>query len=285
MPAPCLHDLEKTMRVLWMDRKLRQRYLDATSGDGKVLASDIDGLTEDFVQQVDRQGVQLYASLINHGQQELMRSVYPGCAKLVGDKWNELVDKFLEYYPPKHYNLNQAARNFSEFLGKYAERYCRKFPFIEELADYEWLELELMENPLPVQSLPPEELDSPEKFAQLCPVVNPVARIVHYSYPIPAVVERLRNESRLPKNVDPQPTCVVVYRDPFSHECRFLELEATAANLVETAQKRATSYKDLLALAMQLSGADNAQQTVVEFLELMEKLGSLNLVVGSVASG
>jgi hypothetical protein len=81
--------------------------------------------------------------------------------------------------------------------------------------------------------------------------------------------------------VAPEPCCVVVYRDPDSHDCRFLAVGEITARIVEAALESPTSYKDLIALTVSSSGGMDAQQCVIEFLEMVEKLQQVKLFVGS----
>jgi hypothetical protein len=81
--------------------------------------------------------------------------------------------------------------------------------------------------------------------------------------------------------VEPKPTSVALYRDPYGHHCRFLELGDLAAAVVDTARKSQQSYAALAELVVGLSGERSAEQSVLEFLELVDKLQSVYLFVGS----
>lgn len=272
MPTPSLREIEHTLRLLWTDRKSRESFLDGEStASGK----------EDLLSQVDAEGVRLYAGLLSYGHHDLMISVYPGCARLMDDHFHDAVDNYLETFPPEHYNLNQAARRFPEYLTKYGERWVKKFPYILELADYEWVELEMLEKPADIERFPYEPLTSPEQFEKFAPVVNPALLMRKYKYPIPSIVDHLSDECCMPKQVEPSDTYMAIYRDPDTHRCRFMELGELAVGLVESALQAPLSYRELLSTAVARSANPDPQQTVVEFLELVETLQSASLFVGS----
>jgi uncharacterized protein len=275
MSRPCLRDIEKTMRVLWMNRKAREKFLD---GQYAAVSGDI---SQDLLSQIDPKGVKLYSSLISWGQKDLMRSVYPGCARLLGDKWIDYLEKYLEVYPPRYYNLNQCSKHFPEFLEKHAEAAVRKYPYIVELAHYEWLELELMESALHGQLEPFELPGQPAQFASFMPVLNPVAKLVSYCYPIAEIVEHLQNECCLPKDVQPQDCYMLVVRCPQTQRCRFLELQKSAASLLNLGLKQPMSYQQWLALAVELSAGSPVEQAVSDCLELFERLKDIHFFVGS----
>jgi uncharacterized protein len=278
MPGPSLRDIEHTLRLLWMDRKSRESFLDdeqTKSKKGAVAAPD------DLLAQIDAEGVRLYAGLLTYGHHDLMLSVYPGCAKLLDDHFSDAVENYLEKFPPEHYNLNQAARRFPEYLTKYGERWIKKFPYIVELADYEWIELEMMEKDVSITKFPHELLSTPEQFEKLAPVVNPALLIKKYKYPIPSVVDHLEDDCCLPRDIEPADTYMAIYRDPDTHRCRFMELGEVAVQLVEAARQEPVSYRDLLSTAVACSASPDPQKPVLEFLELVETLQSAGLFVGS----
>ncbi|HEY9871276.1 MAG TPA: putative DNA-binding domain-containing protein [Candidatus Obscuribacterales bacterium] len=279
MPAS-LRDIEQALVTLWMNRRARDTFLQGKSGRRSGRTA-VDKLPPELVEQIDKRGINLYASLLNFGHQDVMLSIYPGCAKLLGDKWAAVVDSYLEHYPPGHYNFNRTAERFSEYLTKYGERHRKKYPFIAELAEYEWLELQVMETAVEVEVAAYEQLTRPEQFESSGPLVNPTLVVRRYCYPIPDIVDHLRDDCCLPRKVEPKPTSVALYRDPYGHHCRFLELGDLAAAVVDTARQSRQSYAALAALVVGLSGEKGAEQSVLEFLELVDKLQSLYLFVGS----
>jgi hypothetical protein len=283
MPALSLHEIEEALCTLWMNRRQREAFLDnsGTGKKGKKSTGDL-SLSPELSEKIDRNGIRLYAQLLNIGHQDLMENVFPGCARLIGDKWTDVVDDYLEKFPPSHFNLNRSAEKFSQYLAKWGERYVRKYPFIVELADYEWLELELLEHPALIEVYEHTPLSSPEQCALLRPVVNPVLAIRRYKYPITAIVEHLEDNCCIPKDAAPNETAVAVFRDPESHSCRFLEIGEMTARIVEVALESPTSYKDLIELAVASGGMD-PQQCVIEFLSMVEKLQEVRLLVGSQA--
>lgn len=279
MSVPRLREIETTMRVLWMDRKTREKFL-----DGKLKAAE---LNQDLCQQIDASGVKLYANLISWGQKDLMRSVYPGCARLLGDKWTDLLEKYLEVFPPRYYNLNQCSKHFPEFLQKHAEAQLRKYPFLVELAHYEWLELELMESVIESKCQPePFELPGhPADFAAYQPSLNIVSTVVSYKYPIAEIVEHLQDECCLPKDVELKECHMLVVRCPETQRCRYLELQDGACALVKTAMEKTMSYQQWLQTAVELAKNSNPQQAVADCLELFEQLKAVSFIVGSQPAG
>ncbi len=277
-----LRKIEKAMVTLWMNRRAREKFLHG-SGGKKSAKTAIDTLPSELRNDIDKRGVSLYANLLNFGHHDVMESIYPGCAKILGEKWERAVGDYLERFPPNHYNFNRTAERFAEFLEKHGDRYLKKYPYLAELADYEWLELEILEKDVEVTVSPHQTLTQPEQFASLAPVVNPSLVVRHYRYPITDIVDHLHDDCCLPSAVEPEATSVAVYRHPDTHLCKFLRLGALAARVVEVSAESRQSYSALVALVVSLSGGRDPQQSVVEFLELIDKIQSLYLLVGSEA--
>lgn len=272
MTTASLKDIENSLKVLWTNRQSREEF-------SRGLVPE--GVHPEIASEIDIKGVNLYSSLIRTGQNDLMQSVYPICAHLIGKGFNDVVARYYEVYPPVHHNFNRAAERFSIYLNEHGDRYLRKYAFIPELADYEWLELETMENPKEVTALEQVELNDPSVFDQYGPVVNPSCAIRKYQYPITKIVEWVQEGARLPRRVKKDPVIMAVYRAKESDKCKFLELTNLSCALVEEASENKVSYSDLIKLAVTESKSKDPQKTVIEFLQLVEKLNELELFVGS----
>ncbi|MBI1271291.1 hypothetical protein GC174_12750 [bacterium] len=274
--SPDLAEIEKSLYTLWTRKGAREEFLSGGSPEG---------VNGEFAKSVDCKGIKLYSSLIRTGQNDLMHSIYPGCAGLIGKGFQDVVGKYFEQFPPHHHNFNRAASRFSTYLASSGDRYVKKYPFMPELADYEWVELEIMEHP----ALTPDnvgdfkELDSPELFDKFGPVVNSALVIRRYEYPIAKIVDWLKDGVRLPRRVKKEATALAIYRSCEDHSARFLELGEVAALVIERAMSDdAVSYADLIKLAVESQAGTEPQQVILDFLTLVERLREMELFVASV---
>src|SRR5277367_133169 len=135
MPQSSLREIEQTLTTLWMNRDARARFLAGKNAS----------ISPDLAKQIDRGGVELYAGLLNYGHHDVMNSIYPLSAKLLGKNWPAIVDDYLETFPPHHFNLNRTAKQFPGYAEQSLSEFTERFPFLPELADYEWVEMELLE--------------------------------------------------------------------------------------------------------------------------------------------
>lgn len=267
-----LQTIEKSMSTLWTTEVPRSQFL---SGERP------DCVDQEIASEIDPRGVKLYASLIRTGRQDLMASIYPGCQKMLSRQWTRLVDRYFETRPPVHFNLNKAASSFSDFLKVDCPELVTRHPCLPELADYEWIELEIMETDARAVRGKDIVLDNPEVFNSYGPVLNPVLAIRHYQYPIAKLVEWLRDDVRLPRRIKKDATNLAIYRDFDEHNARFLELGDLTVKVIDRINKGPVSYADLITMAVTESKGCDPQETVLQTLELFEQLQELGLFLGS----
>jgi len=276
MPPSSLREIEKTMTLLFMNREAREDFLAGSNKDVPDLIAD----------EIDKWGVELYADLLNYGHHDVMKSIFPLCAKLLGKKWDGIVDDYLHTCPPNHFNLNRTAKRFPKYVENSLDDERKRFPYLAELADYEWIEMELLELELD-QDLPKSELgnlESPEHFTNYRPVVNPAMIMRHYQYPIIAIAERIEASKHKPTKVKPGESDVVVFRSPETNGCRFLSVGPVAAKIIETARDSRMTYAELISMAVSMNANDDPTRVVADFLELVEHLQTNQLFLGSTKS-
>ncbi|MBX9571297.1 MAG: putative DNA-binding domain-containing protein [Candidatus Obscuribacterales bacterium] len=279
---PSLRDIEKTVGTIWIDRTARQWLL---SGSLKKKAPKIaEGLNPEVLKEIDRKGADLYGRLINFGHYDLLCSIYPYCQKVLGKDWDYIAEKYFKAYPSDHYNLNKICRHFPVFISECSDE-MEKYPYLAELADYEWLELEKVEDGSKIERAESVAIDSLEKISIYSPVVNQTLTLRRYEYPILEMTSHFEEAKRIRKKFAKDSCNVVIYRDPSTHRVRFIELGKVAAAVVEKAQKDQSSYQDLLRLAIELNPNKNPQDLVVQLLELIEELQTDTVFVGSSKKG
>lgn len=281
MSAPSLRDIEKTLTTLWLDEDARRWFL--TGAKEKNIPASLKDVPLDFIKTISQDGVRLYGSLLNFGHHDVMESIYPYCKQLLDDDWENTVDDYLKVFPPDHFNFNRLCSRFSRYLSETegGSRHLKKFPFIAELAHYEWIELEKMEEDVIIEEFPQQSLDSPETFSKLAPAVNPSLSIVRYEFPLTQIVEVLEAGGRLAKKVSKEETIVAIYRHPETHRCHFVEVGEATAQVLEKASKEKVSYQDLIPLVVSLAKNKDPHKVVVDFLDSIDELQELKVLVGS----
>ncbi len=274
-----LRDIQRTISTFWVNRDAREWL--AEGGDPATVPEVVKSLDRDVLHDADTEGVGLYGRLIAYGHHDVMDSIFPYCSELLGSEWHQAVEEYLLRYPPDHFNLNRICRHFSEFLCKYGQPYLKRFPFLHELADYEWLELEKIEDSALIVQGDPSPIETPDQIVGLGPIPNATLTVRHYHYSIPDIAIRVENGKKVRRKVPAKITNLAIYRDPESHRVRFLELGPAASTIVETVQTERCNYQSLLRLAVSLTPELSPDQAVLDFLQLMEDLQKAYLFTGS----
>lgn len=279
-----LSEVETNLQTLWTSKKSLKEFLD---GNLRLFKNS---------QEPDPKAIALYADLISIGQINLMESIYPACQRLISD-FEALVYKYTEECPPTHFNLNQAAKGFSQYLEKKCPDLVKKIPFLPELADYEWLELEVMEADVDWPAHEAIVLNDPALFAAYRPVLNPTMQLRNYKYPISDIVDQLIDsssdsdleeksvEQKIVRSTKKKAVTLAIFREPKTHEVKFLQLgEITrfAIEQIMAKQPNIPTYQELLALTIPAFGKRKADDVVLELLDILPKLEEHKLILGSV---
>lgn len=276
---PTLHEIEKAMSTLWMNRHARAwLFSDEELSDAPANVAQIDA---QILKELDRKGASLYAGSINYEHHNMADCIFPYCAKIIGKDWDELVKDYYEAHPSRHYNFNKICLNFSRYLSEERQDILSKYPYLAELADYEWLELEKAEDEREVKNVQRVTINSLEQITQYYPIVNATLTMRHYEFPIPDIAEKLEKSKRVQKKFKAEACNVAIYRDTEAFNTRFMQLGKASSTIIETAQSKPTSYQELLKIGISLSSYSDPEKIVSEFLELIEELHDDNIFVGS----
>lgn len=267
-----LRDVETNLQTLWTKKETREKYL---KGKLELFPKD---------QEPDPKRIKLYATLLSRGQIDLMESIYPACQRIISD-FESLVYRYMEECPPRHFNLNQSAKGFSNYLQNNCSDLVEKYPFLPELADYEWIELEVMEEEVDWPCFESIVLNDPGLFSLYRPVLNPTLKLKNYKYPIAEIVDKLidskLSEKNIVKKVKVNPVTLAIFRDPREHDAIFLELGEISRFVIETILAEKPTFQALIAASVNAFPKKKPDQVVLELLDILPKLEERKLILGS----
>jgi hypothetical protein len=242
--------------------------------------------------QFDARGIELYSSLIEIGRIDLITSIFPIINKLLGKNFKAIALDYFASMPPKHFNLNRAAENFPLYIQKHCPDLIARYPFLAELADYEWIELAVLESPAdsgawPNQKVPSKLSVDAAQFAALTPIVNGAFIARRYNFEIPKIVLMIKEGDKLSsKLLKPAKHFlgVVVYRDPVSLDARFLEVGEVALKLLQgLSDTPGLNYGQVLTTLCEGAAPEEAASLLSGSLEAIEQFKRLNLIVAEEA--
>ena len=178
-----------------------------------VKKNKVKGLSRSILERI-----KIYRELVRGSFHDLSVNIYPVTYKLLSKIWDDLLSDYLEKYPPGSPIFNKVVEHLPEYLFTRKD-ILKNYPFISELACYEWLEVKIYEK---------EGIKKANKT--LC--LNPVHEICAFQYAIPEIVEMIENNQPLGK-IYKQITNVLIYRDPKNFNVRFFELSTSSFAFIE----------------------------------------------------
>lgn len=167
----------------------------------------------------------VYRELFFNNVRNLLGNMFPVLRKLHGDdKWHAMIRQFLRRHRAQTPYFLQLPREFLSFLQNGYAMQDDDYPFLLELAHYEYAELELS---ISMVSNDPAGVDPGGDLLQQQPVKSALARVYAYRFP----VHRITTDWT-PTEPAEQPVFLAVYRRS-DHRVGFLELNPVTARLLE----------------------------------------------------
>jgi hypothetical protein len=175
--------------------------------------------------------------------EDTLRSFFPVTRRFFKSQWYDWVEQYRRQHPNPSFQLYQVASGFPAFLATQTETVA-KYPFLLDLARYEWLEIEVLNAPNTErpEGFEPAVPDTVDELADWCPVPNQARRFARFDYNVPGILEALNDidedsdtEQEALDTLAPEPTpCeILMYRDLDTHHARFFVLTPLTATLLQ----------------------------------------------------
>jgi hypothetical protein len=170
--------------------------------------------------------MQAYRELLTNNVESAISACFPVLRELVGEpRWRGLIEAFFAEHRAHAPAFRQIPAEFRAWLETAAlAELKQEFPYLLELAHYEWMELALDIDPT---EIPVSGIDPQGDLLAGIPVLSPLARLLSYSFP----VHRIGPDFR-PAEPGHEPTRLVMVRAR-NHEIGFLEVNPLVARLFE----------------------------------------------------
>ena len=217
----------------------------------------------------------IYRDLFFNNLRNLLGGMFPVIRKIAGDeRWERLIRLFMRHHVAKTPYFLQLPREFLAFLQNEYEPDADEYPFLLELAHYEYAEIAL--------SISEDEddlagIDPDGDLLAGVPVKSVLARVYAYTYP----VHRISAEY-LPDKPAEQPVFLALYRGN-DDKVRFLELNPVSAGLldaVEQNESRQTGEELLRSLAVK-TGYPDTDAFVRHGADALRELRELEILTGT----
>lgn len=221
----------------------------------------------------------IYRELFFNNLRSLLSNMFPVLSKLNGDeKWRRLVRRFMQRHQAQTPYFLQLPAEFLDFLQSEYEPEPDDFPFLAELAHYEYIELALSISEA-VNDL--EGVDPEGDLLAGVPVKSELAWVFAYQYP----VHRISGDF-LPDAPAEQAVYLAVYRGT-DDKVGFLELNAVTAGLLNAIEANESSHSGetlLRKLAADINYPD-VEAFIEHGVSAFREMRSLDILTGARNAG
>ena len=211
----------------------------------------------------------MYRALFFNNIEGVLSGNFPVLRALLNDEqWLALTQDFYAKHPCHTPYFLQIPAEFLSYLQH--ERQCETdFPFMLELAHYEWVEMALATSE--------EEVVTHDKnlneLLNLAIALSPLAWPLAYQYPVHKI-----GPDFLPLAASAQPTFIVVYRDALD-DVNFIEITALTYRMLELIQaQEAILTADCLQQLAVESQHPNPELIISSGLEILKTLAEKTII-------
>lgn len=244
-----------------MDFKAKQKEFTQYIRDPNAYAAPTD---------VKPERIAMYRELIFNNIDGFLASNFPVIRKILDDNcWYELAQDFFSKHTCKTPYFSEIAEEFLDYLENERDQ-TDDFPFLLELAHYEWVEIAL--------SIAKEDIDSPNQTIDdliSCTIkLSPLAWPLVYRYPV-----QLISPEYLPSETPEQPTCLIAYRD-LNDEVKFVEINPITYRMLEIIQDQGQIIaSSCLNLIVTESSHPNPEIITAGGLQILKELAEKNVIL------
>lgn len=226
---------------------------------------------------IDQRRMAVYSGIFFNGLSEQLSVNFPVLYKILSEeRWNAMLRDFFVRHRAQTPLFTEIGLEFLEYLQQVREPAADDWPFMLELAHYEYVELAVSISDADEQEDAQVEYDPNGNLLDGRPVVAPTAWNLSYAWPV-----HLIGPQHLPSKPPPEPTHLVVYRDR-QGEVHFLEINAVTQRLLTLLKENpeASGLELLRQIATELQHPQ--ADTVIEAgAALLADLRERNVVLGS----
>ncbi len=201
--------------------------------------------------------MQVYRELFYNNVESFLSSNFPVLRKISNDsQWHQLVQDFFANHPCTSPFFSEIPEEFIIYLQNERKANQADYPFMLELAHYEWVEMAIS---ISLEQTPDTKKTS--GFKQRIRI-SPLAWPLAYQFPVHKI-----SPDYLPMKVPDQTSYLVVYRDN-TDEVKFIELSPMSFHLLQTIQnQQPMSISDCLTTILSGNPSESLQHLAKQALE------------------
>lgn len=178
---------------------------------------------------IENRRMQIYRDLFYNNVEGFVSGAFPVLRSLTSDeKWHRMVRDFFAHYRCQTPYFLEISEEFLQYLQNQRTPEQDDWPFILELAHYEWVELVADSA---VETIPTTGFNPDGNLLNGRPCLSPLAYVVSYQFPVHQI-----GPDYTPQEPSATPTFLIVYRNS-DLEVKFMEINSVSARLLVLLQE------------------------------------------------
>lgn len=226
---------------------------------------------------IEARRMKVYQDLFYNNIQNFCANSFPILRSLTpDDKWHSMVRSFFTDYRAHSPYFADISGEFLNYLAEARQPEQDDFPFMTELAHWEWMEVSLLANKLDILAIPHDR--NGDLFEQKI-VISPLAVANAYEFPVHRI-----GKAYIPEDKPEQPTFLIICRDR-KHKIEFMETNLFTFRLLQIflehlEQDRQITGQQALQQLAEETQFPNPQQLIEGGKQMLDSLLQRDVILG-----
>ena len=224
--------------------------------------------------QIEERRMKIYRDLFYNNVEGFLASGFPVLRSLMNaTDWHAIVRDFFSRHQCHTPYFLEISQEFLAYLQQERGTQTNDFPFLLELAHYEWLELAM---DVDADSLPTTGFDPDGDLLQGRPLLSPLVNVACYEYPVHRICRDF-----VPQTPPELPTYLIIYRN-HEDQVRFMEINAVTARMLVLLQEQpGATGRNVIDQIQQELQHPNPDQVADGGLQALRHLREAGIVLGT----
>ncbi len=222
---------------------------------------------------IEDRRLEIYRDLLYRNIEGFLANSFPVLRSITADpEWHAMVRHYFAQHRARTPLFPKLPQEFLHYLAEERDPHDGP-PFMQELAHYEWLELEAS---LDTREIDAVLVDENANCLTGIPVLNPIVRAHSYQFPVHRI-----SPSFQPREPGDESTYLVVYRDR-DDEVGFMQLNPITARLIDLImQNPDTAGRSLLLQISEEMSHPDPEVVISGGAEIMSELCQREVLLGA----
>ena len=208
---------------------------------------------------------QVYRELVTERLVQTLQNISPVArAFLTEEEWWKILWDFLKKAKLNSEILREAAWELSQYLKTRPHPLKKKYPYLGELLEYEYLEIAMR--------FAPEDEGKTERGKLR---LNPAHVLATYAWPVHFISEEFKDPKRIPRGQ----YHLLLWREPDTLEVKFMEVNPLVASLIQKLERKQAKPAELLTALAKANDLKASPEFISEGRALLADLAAKKLFV------